>query len=92
MSMRYNRQLPSPQELKREYPLSAKLHLGKSQRDEEIRAVFEGRSQKFLVVVGPCSADREDAVLEYAVRLARLQERVKEKLLLIPRVYTNKTR
>ena len=92
MSMRYNRQLPSPQELKREYPLSAKLHLRKSQRDEEIRAVFEGRSQKFLVVVGPCSADREDAVLEYAVRLARLQERVKEKLLLIPRVYTNKPR
>ena len=54
--------------------------------------MFEGRSQKFLVVVGPCSADREDAVLEYAVRLARLQERVKEKLLLIPRVYTNKPR
>ena len=65
--MRYNRQLPSPQELKREYPLSAKLHLRKSQRDEEIRAVFEGRSQKFLVVVGPCSADREDAVLELSL-------------------------
>lgn len=90
--MRYNRQLPSPQELKREYPLSAKLHLRKSQRDEEIRAVFEGRSQKFLVVVGPCSADREDAVLEYCERLAKLQEAVSDKLVLIPRVYTNKPR
>ena len=92
MSMKYNRQLPSPQELKGEYPLSPGLAGLKARRDEEIRAVFEGSSQKFLVVVGPCSADREDAVLEYAVRLAKLQERVEDKLLLIPRVYTNKPR
>ena len=64
MSITYHRQLPSPQELKGEYPLSPALAQRKAQRDEEIRAVFEGKSQKFLVVVGPCSADREDAVLE----------------------------
>ena len=92
MSMKYNRQLPSPEELKGEYPLSPGLAGLKARRDEEIRAVFEGNSQKFLVVVGPCSADREDAVLEYAVRLAKLQEQVEDKLLLIPRVYTNKPR
>lgn len=92
MSITYNRQLPSPQELKGEYPLSPALAQRKAQRDEEIRAVFEGKSQKFLVVVGPCSADREDAVLEYTARLAKLNEQVKDKLLLIPRVYTNKPR
>ena len=92
MPMKYNRQLPSPQELKGQYPLSPALAALKERRDREIRAVFEGKSDKFLVVVGPCSADREDAVLEYAARLAKLQERVEEKLLLIPRVYTNKPR
>ena len=92
MPITYHRQLPSPQELKGEYPLSPALAQRKAQRDEEIRAVFEGKSQKFLVVVGPCSADREDAVLEYTARLAKLNEQVKDKLLLIPRVYTNKPR
>ena len=89
MSMKYNRQLPSPQELKGEYPLSPGLAGLKARRDEEIRAVFEGTSQKFLVVVGPCSADREDAVLEYAVRLAKLQEQVEDKLLLIRQSVAN---
>ncbi|MGI6255518.1 MAG: 3-deoxy-7-phosphoheptulonate synthase [Acutalibacter sp.] len=92
MSMKYNRQLPSPQELKGEYPLSQKLVELKARRDQEIRQVFEGKSDKFLVVVGPCSADREDAVLEYVTRLAELQPQVADRLLLIPRVYTNKPR
>lgn len=92
MSMKYNRQLPGPGELKEEYPLTPALAQLKAQRDEEIRQVFEGKSEKFLVVVGPCSADREDAVLEYACRLAKLEEQVGDKLLLIPRVYTNKPR
>ena len=82
MSMKYNRQLPGPGELKEEYPLTpAQL---KARRDEEIRQVFEGKSEKVLVVVGPCSADREDAVLEYVCRLAKLEEQVGDKLLLIP--------
>ena len=92
MSMTYNRQLPSPHELKEQYPLPAKLGLLKAQRDREIRQVFQGESEKFLVIVGPCSADREDTVLEYCLRLAALQEKVGEKLLLLPRVYTNKPR
>ena len=92
MSMTYNRQLPSPHELKEQYPLPAKLGLLKAQRDREIRQVFQGESEKFLVIVGPCSADREDTVLEYCLRLAALQEKVGEKLLLVPRVYTNKPR
>ena len=92
MSMKYNRQLPGPGELKEEYPLTPALAQLKARRDEEIRQVFEGKSEKFLVVVGPCSADREDAVLEYVCRLAKLEEQVGDKLLLIPRVYTNKPR
>lgn len=92
MAMRYNRQLPQPEELKGEYPLPLRLRAIKEERDQEIRKVFEGKSQQFLVVVGPCSADREDSVLEYVSRLAKLQEQVKGRLILIPRVYTNKPR
>ena len=92
MSMILNRELPLPADLKGEYPLSQAVKDKKAQRDREIREVFEGKSEKFLVIVGPCSADREDAVLEYVHRLAKVNERVKDKLLLIPRVYTNKPR
>lgn len=92
MAMEYNRQLPGPEELKEEYPLPLKLRVIKEERDREIRQVFEGESDKFLVIVGPCSADREDAVLEYVSRLAKVQEQVKDRLVLIPRVYTNKPR
>ena len=90
--MEYNRQLPGPEELKGEYPLPLKLRVIKEERDREIRQVFQGESDKFLVMVGPCSADREDAVLEYVSRLAKVQEQVKDRLVLIPRVYTNKPR
>lgn len=92
MSMKLNRELPLPADLKGEYPLSASLRERKAQRDREIRAVFTGESDKFLVIVGPCSADQEDSVLEYVHRLARINERVGDRLLLIPRVYTNKPR
>ena len=92
MAMEYNRQLPNPHELKEEYPLPLKLRVMKEERDREIRQVFEGTSDKFLVIVGPCSADREDAVLEYVSRLSKLQDQVKDRLVLIPRVYTNKPR
>lgn len=92
MSMKQNRELPLPGDLKAEYPLSQRVKEVKAARDEEIRKVFTGESEKFLVIVGPCSADNQDAVLEYVSRLAKLNEKVKDKLLLIPRVYTNKPR
>ena len=92
MGMTVNQQLPEPAELKEELPLTAELKKVKEKRDAEIKSVFLGESQKFLVIVGPCSADNEDAVCEYVSRLARLNERVKERICLIPRVYTNKPR
>lgn len=92
MSMRVNNELPLPADLKREYPLSAKLQEMKAKRDAEIRDIFTGKSDKFVVIIGPCSADNEDAVCEYVNRLARLNEKVSDKLMLIPRIYTNKPR
>ena len=64
----------------------------KALRDQEIREVFEGTSKKFLLIIGPCSADNEDAVCDYITRLARVQEQVAEKIIIIPRIYTNKPR
>lgn len=92
MSMRINKELPSPSELKREYPLSDKLKELKNRRDAEIRDIFTGKSDKFVVIIGPCSADNEDSVCEYVNRLAGVNEKVKDKLVLIPRIYTNKPR
>ncbi len=92
MSMKQNRELPAPAGLKAEYPLKEEIKALKAHRDREIRDIFEGRSEKFLVIVGPCSADNQDAVLEYAAKLSKVQEKVHDKLLLIPRVYTNKPR
>ena len=92
MGMKQNRELPIPADLKAAYPLSESIVQLKAERDREIRAVFEGRSDKFLVIIGPCSADNQDAVLEYTLRLAKLNEQLKDRLVLIPRVYTNKPR
>lgn len=92
MSMQQNRELPIPADLKAEYPLSDTVKAIKAARDEEIKKIFTGKSHKFLVIVGPCSADNQDAVLEYTHRLAEVNEKVKDRLLLIPRVYTNKPR
>lgn len=92
MGMKQNRELPIPADLKAEYPLPPSVREVKARRDREIQDIFLGISQKFLVIVGPCSADNQDAVLEYVHRLAELNEKVKEKLTLIPRVYTNKPR
>ena len=91
-NMEFKRKLPVPKEIKEQYPLTAELARIKHQRDAQIADVFTGRSEKKVMIIGPCSADREDAVLEYCERLARLQETVREKLILIPRVYTNKPR
>ena len=91
-NMIFKRKLPIPKEIKEQYPLTAELAQVKARRDKEIADVFTGKSSKMVLIIGPCSADREDAVLEYCERLAKLQEAVSEKLVLIPRVYTNKPR
>ncbi len=91
-NMHFKRKLPVPAEIKQQYPLTDDLFRIKVQRDELISDVFTGNSNKMILVIGPCSADREDAVLDYCERLACLQETVKDNLILIPRVYTNKPR
>ena len=92
MGMMIGKQLPLPAVLKAEYPLSPTLTNCKKERDAAIRKVFTGEDDRFLAVVGPCSADNEDAVCEYVSRLAPVAEKVKEKVLVIPRIYTNKPR
>ncbi|MCI8349624.1 MAG: 3-deoxy-7-phosphoheptulonate synthase [Oscillospiraceae bacterium] len=92
MGMQLNKQLPLPADLKAEYPLSPEMIRLKEERDRQIRKIFTGESEIFVVVVGPCSADNEDAVCEYVSRLAEVNEKVKDRLMLIPRIYTNKPR
>lgn len=92
MSFEFVRKLPVPSEIKEQYPVPEAAAKIKIERDKEIKDVFTGNSDKFLVIIGPCSADNEEAVLDYTMRLAKIQEKVKDKLILIPRVYTNKPR
>ena len=92
MSFNFKRRLPIPMEIREEMPLSYAMTERKVHFDKQVADVMRGASNRILVVIGPCSADREDAVVEYAARLAALQERVEDKLVLIPRVYTNKPR
>ncbi len=92
MSFKFLQKLPTPEEIKEEYTLPAKLMQLKKERDAEIADVITGKSNKFLVIIGPCSADNEDSVCEYVSRLAKINDRVKDKLILIPRIYTNKPR
>ncbi len=92
MSMNFKRKLPVPKEVKEMYPLSEEIKQVKAQRDIEIADVFTGKSDKFLLIIGPCSADNEESVMDYVGRLARLQEQVKDKIIIIPRIYTNKPR
>ena len=91
-NMNFKRKLPIPKDIKAQYPLTDALAAIKAQRDAQISDIFTGKSDKMALIIGPCSADREDAVLDYCTRLARLQEQVFDKLILIPRVYTNKPR
>ena len=92
MQMNFLRKLPMPQDLKKEFPVDIRLKKIKEQRDNEIADIFAGKEDKFLLIIGPCSADNEPAVLDYMNRLARVQEKVKDKIFIIPRVYTNKPR
>lgn len=91
-NMNFKRKLPIPKLIKQQYPLTEELSRIKQARDVQIRDVFTGSSDKLVLIIGPCSADREDAVMDYCSRLAQLQETVKDRLILIPRVYTNKPR
>ena len=92
MSMTFKRLLPIPKEIREEMPLSPELTERKRAFDAEVAAVIRGEDPRKLMIIGPCSADREDSVLEYMTRLAKLNESVKDKLVIIPRVYTNKPR
>lgn len=92
MEMKFVRKLMTPAELKAEFPISEKVAAIKEARDEEIKAVFEGTSDKLLLVIGPCSADNEDAVIDYISRLRTVQDKVADKIFIIPRIYTNKPR
>ena len=92
MNMNFYRKLPIPMDIKAEYPVSADMAAVKAARDEEIARVFRGESNKFLLVIGPCSADNREAVLDYIGRLRRVQDRVADNVLIIPRIYTNKPR
>ena len=92
MKMNFHKELPIPQEVKQEYPLTDRMTKIKDKRDEEIRAVFDGTSNKFILIIGPCSADHNEPVLEYISRLRKIEDEVSDKIVIIPRIYTNKPR
>lgn len=92
MSIVHERVLPAPDEIKKEIPLSKAAHDAKAKRDGEIKNIFKGEDDRLLLIIGPCSADREEPVIDYIHRLARLQEKVSDKILMVPRIYTNKPR
>ena len=92
MNMDFKRKLAIPMEVKEMYPLTGTISRIKEERDAEIQKIFTGKSDKLLLIIGPCSADNEDSVLDYMERLAGVQEKVKDKILIVPRVYTNKPR
>lgn len=92
MQMNFHRKLPIPKDVKAEFPLTEHMVQVKAERDASIKSVFDGQSDKFILVIGPCSADHSEPVLEYISRLRRIQEQVSDKIIIIPRIYTNKPR
>ena len=92
MSFEFIQKMPTPEMIKEEFPLTQEMKDIKAQRDVDIKAVFAGESDKFLLIIGPCSADNEDSVTDYTTRLAKVAEKVKDKIIIIPRIYTNKPR
>ena len=92
MGFDFIKKLPTPEEIRNQYPIDAEIQAIKGARDKELRDVFTGKSDKFLAIIGPCSADNEDAVLDYLTRLRNVQEKIADKVLIVPRVYTNKPR
>ena len=92
MNMEFKRELPTARVVKEMYPISDEMRERKSANEDELKKVFTGESDKIVLVIGPCSADREDAVLDYIHHLAEVREKVKDKILIVPRIYTNKPR
>ena len=92
MGFDFIKKLPTPEEIRNQFPIDAELQAIKDTRDKELKDVFTGKSDKFLAIIGPCSADNEDAVLDYLTRLRKVQEKIADKVIIVPRVYTNKPR
>ncbi len=92
MNCEFKRKLPIPMEVKEMYPITMEMQAAKEKRDIEIKKVLSGESDKFLLIIGPCSADYENSVMDYITRLSKVQEKVKDKIIIIPRIYTNKPR
>ena len=89
---RFIRKLPIPMDIKKEFPITEQITEAREKRVAEMRAILDGRDKRLMLVIGPCSADREDSVMDYICRLVPLQEQVKDKILIVPRIYTNKPR
>jgi len=92
MGIQITNDLPTPEQIKKDYPVTSAIVETKVKRDKAVRDIITGTSNKFLVIIGPCSADNEDAVCDYTNRLAKVQEEVADKLVIVPRIYTNKPR
>ncbi len=92
MSMEFITQLPTPAQIREEFPMPDECRAIKMQRDKEVTDILTGKDKRFLLIIGPCSADNEDAVCDYVSRLTRVQEKIKDKILIVPRIYTNKPR
>jgi 3-deoxy-7-phosphoheptulonate synthase len=92
MNMNFKHKLPIPMEIKEKYPITHELATLKNKRDIEIKNIFEGKDDRFILVIGPCSADKDDSVIDYISRLRTVQDKVEDKILIIPRIYTNKPR
>ncbi|MCQ2742488.1 MAG: 3-deoxy-7-phosphoheptulonate synthase [Bacilli bacterium] len=92
MNLKMNKQLPTPKELRDMFPLDEECAETKEKNDAEIRAIFKGESKKFLIIIGPCSADREDAVIDYVKRLREIYPKINDVITIVPRIYTNKPR
>ena len=91
-NLKFYRKLPIPKEVKAEFPISSELKEQRQKQLDSMREIFEGKSEKFLLIIGPCSADNEDSVMDYITRLRAVQDKVSDKIMIIPRIYTNKPR
>ncbi len=92
MSFEFIKKLPSPEEIRSKYPVDRMIIELKKERDEELRRIFMGEDDRFIAIIGPCSADNEDAVCDYLMRLRKVQDKISDKVFIVPRVYTNKPR
>ena len=92
MNMDFKRKLPIPKDIKEMFPIGNEYTLKREDKIKEIQSILDGRSNKFMLIIGPCSADNENAVMDYLSRLRLVQEKVDDKICIIPRVYTNKPR